>query len=48
MPADTKIFDEIIATHFCPANAFEDDDYESFLRLRSELLLQKAKELSQL
>lgn len=48
MPADTKTFDEIMATHFCPANAFEDDDYESFLTLRSELLLQKAKELSQI
>ncbi|HBK97968.1 MAG TPA: hypothetical protein DD001_11935 [Microcoleaceae bacterium UBA10368] len=48
MPTDPKIFNEIIATHFCPANAFTDDDYDSFLVSRSELLLQKAKELSQI
>jgi len=44
MPADAQIFQEIIETHFCPVNTFT-DDYDSFLASRSELLLQKAKEL---
>jgi hypothetical protein len=48
MPADAQIFQKIIVTHFCPVNTFTDDDYDSFLALRSELLLQKAKELSQI
>jgi hypothetical protein len=47
MPPDGKTFEKIIATHFCPANAFT-DDYDNFLVSRSELLLQKAKELSQI
>ncbi|MBD2041011.1 DUF262 domain-containing protein [Microcoleus sp. FACHB-672] len=47
MPADSQTFHKIIATHFCPTNAFT-DDYDSFLGLRAELLLQKAKELSQI
>ncbi len=47
MPTDAQTFEKIIATHFCPTNAFT-DDYDSFLVSRSELLLQKAKELSQI
>lgn len=47
MPDDADTFDKIIATHLCPASAFK-DDYDNFLVSRSELLLQKAKELSQL
>ena len=47
MPADAQTFEKIIATHFCPANVFT-DDYDSFLVSRSELLLQKAKELGQI
>lgn len=48
MPADGQIFQDIIVTHFCPVDTFTDDDYDSFLALRSELLLQKAKELSKI
>ncbi|MBD1937728.1 DUF262 domain-containing protein [Microcoleus sp. FACHB-68] len=47
MPADSQTFQKIIATHFCHTNAFT-DDYDSFLKLRAELLLQKAKELSEI
>ncbi len=46
MPTDDQILDQILATHFCPINVFT-DDYESFLTSRAELLLKKAKELSQ-
>lgn len=48
MPADEPTFQKIIDTHFCPANAFTTDDYDSFLMARAELLLQKAKELSKI
>ncbi|MEG4119837.1 DUF262 domain-containing protein [Microcoleus sp. N9_B4] len=48
MPANDQTFQEIIATHLCPANAFTDDNYDDFLVSRAELLLQKAKELSKL
>ena len=48
MPANVQTFQEIIATHLCPANAFTDDNYDDFLVARAELLLQKAKELSKL
>lgn len=48
MPANAQTFQEIIATHLCPANAFTDDNYDDFLVSRSEWLLQKAKELSKL
>jgi hypothetical protein len=48
MPANAQTFQEIIATHLCPAKAFTDDNYDDFLVARSELLLQKAKELSQI
>jgi len=47
MPADAQTFQRIIASHFCPDNAFT-DDYDNFLVSRSELLLQKAEELSQI
>lgn len=47
MPAAEQNFEDIIVTHFCPVNAFT-DDYDSFLVSRSELLLQKAKELSKI
>jgi hypothetical protein len=47
MPDDADTFEKIIATHFCPANAFT-DDYNTFLASRSELLLQKAQELTQI
>ena len=46
MPADNQILEKILATHFCPTNMFA-DDYDSFLVSRAELLLKKAKELSQ-
>ena len=46
MPTDDQILAQILATHFCPINVFR-DDYESFLTSRAELLLKKAKELSQ-
>ena len=48
MPANAQTFQEIIATHLCPANAFTDDNYDDFLVARAELLLEKAKELSKL
>jgi hypothetical protein len=48
MPANVQTFQEIIATHLCPAKAFTDDNYDDFLVARAELLLQKAKELSKL
>ena len=48
MPGNDQTFQEIIATHLCPANAFTDDNYDDFLVSRAELLLQKAKELSKL
>jgi len=48
MPANAQTFQEIIATHLCPANAFTDDNYDDFLVARAEWLLQKAKELSKL
>lgn len=48
MPHDPKRFNEIISTHFCPANSFTDDDYDRFLASRSELLCKKAKELCKL
>jgi hypothetical protein len=48
MPANAQTFQEIIATHLCPAKAFTDDNYDDFLVARAELLLQKAKELSKL
>ncbi|WP_035494145.1 DUF1524 domain-containing protein, partial [Baaleninema simplex] len=48
MPDCEESFQQIISTHFCPANAFIDDDYDSFLVSRSELLLNKASELCDL
>jgi hypothetical protein len=48
MPANAQTFQEIIATHLCPAKAFTDDNYDDFLVARAKLLLQKAKELSKL
>ncbi len=48
MSSDLKKFNEIIATHFCPANSFTDDDYDKFLASRSEFLCKKAKELCKL
>jgi hypothetical protein len=49
MPADTHTLGQILETHFyfCPESLFV-DDYDSFLSSRAELLLKKAKELSQL
>lgn len=46
MPADNTVLEKILSTHFCPTNMFA-DDYDSFLVSRAELLLIKAKELSQ-
>jgi hypothetical protein len=48
MPANDQTFQKIIATHLCPANAFTDDNYDTFLVSRANLLLKKAKELSKL
>lgn len=47
MPTDNQVLDKILIAHFCPDNVFT-DDYESFLISRAELLLNKAKELSQI
>lgn len=47
MPTDNQVLDRILIAHFCPDNVFT-DDYESFLISRSELLLKKAKKLSQI
>lgn len=44
MPANKDKLDEILATHFCSTEMFN-DDYDSFLKLRCELLLEKAKKL---
>ncbi|MEH1812342.1 MAG: hypothetical protein V7K26_22210 [Nostoc sp.] len=46
MPADNTILEKILSTHFCPTNMFA-DDYDSFLVSRADLLIKKAKELSQ-
>jgi len=46
MPEDNQELKKILATHFCPIEMFE-NDYDRFLNLRAELLLTKAKELSQ-
>lgn len=46
MPANNEILEKILATHFCPTDMFT-DDYDKFLVSRSELLLKKAKEISQ-
>ncbi|MEQ9485489.1 hypothetical protein [Coleofasciculus sp. F4-SAH-05] len=46
MPEDNQEVEEILATHFCPIEMFK-DDYDIFLNSRAELLLTKAKELSQ-
>ncbi|WP_199784626.1 hypothetical protein [Nostoc sp. 'Lobaria pulmonaria (5183) cyanobiont'] len=46
MSPDNQILEKILSTHFCPTNMFT-DDYDSFLVARADLLIKKAKELSQ-
>jgi len=48
MPSDPNKFQQIMSTHFCPSEPFIEDDYNRFLDIRAELLLQKAKELCEI
>ncbi len=45
MPIDNQVLENILTKHFCCTDMFN-DDYNSFLNARAELLLQKAKDLS--
>lgn len=47
MPAEGQERKRILKTHLCPIEMFE-DDYEKFLSLRADLLLEKAKKLAAL
>ena len=44
MPRDEVTFKNILKTHFCTIEMF-DDNYDNFLHLRTQLLLEKAHEL---
>lgn len=44
MPSNQQTLDNILKSHCCPTNMFS-DDYDSFIKSRSELLLQKANQL---
>lgn len=46
MPTDNQELENILKKHLCFTDLFN-DDYEKFLKSRSELLLKKAEELSQ-
>lgn len=46
MPVKQQVLEEILATHFCSKEMFN-DDYDSFLKSRAQLLLAKAEQLSQ-
>ena len=48
MPQDSDKLLEILTSHFCVPEMFSDDEYDSFLELRANLLLTRAKELSQI
>ncbi|MBW4688014.1 MAG: DUF262 domain-containing protein [Komarekiella atlantica HA4396-MV6] len=45
MPKDSQVLENILTKHFCFTDMFS-DDYDSFLKARSELLLKKAEDLS--
>ena len=45
MPTEKQVLADILSTHFCFSEMFN-DDYEIFLKKRAELLFAKAKELS--
>lgn len=45
MPTDKQVLADILSTHFCFSEMFN-DDYEIFIKKRAELLFAKAKELS--
>lgn len=44
MPPEADVLSRILEKSFCPREIFN-DDYDTFLKLRSELLLKRAKEL---
>ncbi len=44
MPTDDSILKEILNSNLCPEEMFS-DNYDEFLSVRSNLLVQKAKEL---
>jgi len=46
MPVDNQVLEKILVTHFCSTEIFN-DNYDSFLKSRAELLLARAEELSQ-
>jgi hypothetical protein len=47
MPHEEQDLKRILETHICPIEMFE-DDYEKFLSLRANLLLEKARKLADL
>lgn len=44
MPLDNQVLENILVTHFCSTEMFN-DDYDSFLNSRSKVLLERAKRL---
>lgn len=44
MPNDNKTLENILQTHFCSIDMFN-DDYDNFLKTRTQLLVNKAKKL---
>ena len=44
MPNEAKKLESILKTHLCNANMFN-DNYDDFLKSRTDLLIDKAKEL---
>lgn len=46
MPSNEQSLKDILATHFCSIDMF-DDDYQRFIESRAELLVNKVKELTQ-
>ncbi|NET42538.1 DUF262 domain-containing protein [Okeania sp. SIO2B3] len=47
MPTDDSTLKKILGTHLCSQEMFS-DDYDKFISMRADLLMQKAKELSKL
>ena len=44
MPSDQETLENIVTTHFCTTDMFN-DSYDNFLNSRTKLLLEKAQEL---
>jgi hypothetical protein len=44
MPNDNQILENILKTHLCSMDIFN-NDYERFLKTRTQLLINKAREL---